>query len=210
MKRYPAFDPPEYRDWTPDPLMMEEFRSRILSDPSRRSVIASLTPQQHLALYQGLVRNRLHDITLKRWVRTGVLSKAWLGTGEEAVTVGAVHAPEGDAVGPMIRNAGAAHEMGMPLADLFRAYLATSDAPRRKRHPRRRSSRVSSLPSAWWARWFRYAPVSRCRLLQHRKASPSPGWRRRHPHHRFPRGHDVRESAFGSSRGFRSGQPDCL
>jgi TPP-dependent pyruvate/acetoin dehydrogenase alpha subunit len=130
MKRYPAFDPPEYRDWLPDPLVMEEFRSRFLSDPSRKSVVASLTPKQHLALYQGLVRNRLHDITLKRWVRTGVLSKAWLGTGEEAVTVGAVHAlQKGDVVGPMIRNAGAAHEMGMPLADLFRAYLATADAP---------------------------------------------------------------------------------
>jgi len=130
MKRYPAFDPPEYRDWVPDPLVMEEFRSRLLSDPSRRSAVAALTPKEHLALYQGLVRNRLHDITLKRWVRTGVLSKAWLGTGEEAVTVGAVHGlQKGDVVGPMIRNAGAAHEMGMPLADLFRAYLATSDSP---------------------------------------------------------------------------------
>jgi TPP-dependent pyruvate/acetoin dehydrogenase alpha subunit len=109
---------------------MEEFRSRILSDPSRRTVLAALTGKQHLALFKGLVRNRLHDITLKRWVRTGVLSKAWLGTGEEAVTVGAVHAlRKGDVVGPMIRNAGAAHEMGMPLADLFRAYLATADAP---------------------------------------------------------------------------------
>jgi TPP-dependent pyruvate/acetoin dehydrogenase alpha subunit len=130
MKRYPAYDPPEYRDWAPDPSVMEEFRSRVLSDPSRRNLIASLSPKQHLALYQGLVRNRLHDVTLKRWVRTGVLSKAWLGTGEEAVTVGAVHAlRKGDVVGPMIRNAGACHEMGMPLADLFRAYLATSDAP---------------------------------------------------------------------------------
>jgi TPP-dependent pyruvate/acetoin dehydrogenase alpha subunit len=130
MKRYAAFDPPEYRDWSPDPLVMEEFRSRLLSDPSRRSAVAALSPKQHLALYQGLVRNRLHDITLKRWVRTGILSKAWLGTGEEAVTVGAVHAlRKGDVVGPMIRNAGAAHEMGMPLADLFRAHLATSDSP---------------------------------------------------------------------------------
>jgi TPP-dependent pyruvate/acetoin dehydrogenase alpha subunit len=130
VKRYPAFDPPEYRDWAPDPLVMKEFCSRLEADPSRRTVIAALTPAVHLALYQGLVRNRLHDITLKRWVRTGVLSKAWLGTGEEAVTIGAVHAlRKGDVVGPMIRNAGACHEMGMPLADLFRAYLATADAP---------------------------------------------------------------------------------
>jgi TPP-dependent pyruvate/acetoin dehydrogenase alpha subunit len=130
VKRYAAYDPPEYRDWAPDPAVMEEFRSRIHTDPSRRTVLAALTGKQHLALYKGLVRNRLHDIALKRWVRTGVLSKAWLGTGEEAVTVGAVHAlRKGDVVGPMIRNAGAAHEMGMPLADLFRAYLATADAP---------------------------------------------------------------------------------
>jgi TPP-dependent pyruvate/acetoin dehydrogenase alpha subunit len=130
MKRFPAFDPPEYRDWVPDPLVMEEFRARLSQDPNRKSVVAALTPKQHLALYQGLVRNRLHDIALKRWVRQGVISKAWLGTGEEAVTIGAVHAlQEGDVVGPMIRNAGACHEMGMDLADLFRAYLATGDAP---------------------------------------------------------------------------------
>ena len=36
---------------------------------------------------------------------------------------------DGDAVGPMIRNAGACHEMGMPLGDIFRAYLGTSDSP---------------------------------------------------------------------------------
>src|SRR3970040_1861644 len=104
MKRYPAYDPPEYRDWVPDPLVMEEFGARLLADPGRRSVLAALTPDEHLELYKGLVRNRLHDITLKRWVRTGVLSKAWLGTGEEAVTVGAGHAlRQGDVGGPMSR-----------------------------------------------------------------------------------------------------------
>jgi TPP-dependent pyruvate/acetoin dehydrogenase alpha subunit len=134
MKRYPAFDPPEYRDWLPDALAMEEFRSRIHQDPVRRVVVTALTAKQHLGLYKGLIRNRLHDIALKRWVRQGVISKAWLGTGEEAVTVGAVHALKtGDVVGPMIRNAGACHEMGMSLADLFRAYLGTADSPARGR-----------------------------------------------------------------------------
>jgi len=81
-----------------------------------------------------MVRNRLHDIALKRWVRQGVISKAWLGTGEEAVTIGAVHALRaGDVAGPMIRNAGACHEMGMSLADMLRAYLATEDSPSRGR-----------------------------------------------------------------------------
>jgi pyruvate dehydrogenase E1 component alpha subunit/2-oxoisovalerate dehydrogenase E1 component alpha subunit len=68
----------------------------------------------------------------------GVISKAWLGTGEEAATIGPVHAlncaaaQDGlstDFVAPMIRNAGACHEMGMPLADMFRGYLGTGDSP---------------------------------------------------------------------------------
>jgi TPP-dependent pyruvate/acetoin dehydrogenase alpha subunit len=68
---------------------------------------------------------------LKRWVRTGVISKAWLGTGEEAMTVGPVHAldRDRDIVAPMIRNAGACAEMGMPIADNLRTYLGTADAP---------------------------------------------------------------------------------
>ena len=134
MKRYAAYDPPEYQIWIPDPAVMEEYRARLLQDPTRRSVVSALTPGQHLALYQGLVRNRLYDIALKRWVRQGVISKAWLGTGEEAVTIGAVHAlQKGDVVGPMIRNAGACHEMGMSLADMLRASLGTEDSPSRGR-----------------------------------------------------------------------------
>lgn len=134
MKRYAAYDPPEYQNWTPDPAVMGEFHARVSQDPNRKSVVSALTPAQHLALYKGLVRNRLHDIALKRWVRQGVTSKAWLGTGEEAVTVGAVHAlQKGDFVGPMIRNAGACHEMGMPLVDVLRAYLGTEDSPSRGR-----------------------------------------------------------------------------
>jgi len=129
LKRYQAYDPPEYRDWAPEPAVMEEFEARLTRDPTRRSVLKALGAEQHLTLYRGLVRNRLHDVALKRWVRQGVLSKAWLGTGEEAATVGAVHALQpGDVVGPMIRNAGACHEMGMPLVDMFRAYLGRSDA----------------------------------------------------------------------------------
>jgi TPP-dependent pyruvate/acetoin dehydrogenase alpha subunit len=72
---------------------------------------------------------------LKRWVRQGVISKAWLGTGEEAVTVGPVHALDRihDVVAPMIRNAGACCEMGMPVADMLRGYLGTYDSPSRGR-----------------------------------------------------------------------------
>lgn len=128
MKRYPAYDPPEYVNWVPEPLVMQGFAETLSRRPARASWIETLSPGKMLALYEGMLRFRLHDIALKRWVRQGVISKAWLGTGEEAVTVGNVHAlSAGDLVGPMIRNAGACHEMGMPLADLFRAYLGTGD-----------------------------------------------------------------------------------
>jgi TPP-dependent pyruvate/acetoin dehydrogenase alpha subunit len=128
MRRYPAFDPPEYVAFRPDPALMDVYRATLDRDRRRRALIARLKPSDHLALYEGMVRFRLHDITLKRWVRQGVISKAWLGTGEEAVTVGTTHAlREGDLVGPMIRNAGACHEMGMPVAQMFKAYLGTAD-----------------------------------------------------------------------------------
>jgi pyruvate dehydrogenase E1 component alpha subunit/2-oxoisovalerate dehydrogenase E1 component alpha subunit len=113
---------------------MQEYQDKLNIDPARRAIIEALDLSTLLNLYIGLVRNRLHDITLKRWVKLGVISKAWLGTGEEAVTIGSAHALNRhrepiDFVAPMIRNAGACHEMGMPLADMFRGYLATDDSP---------------------------------------------------------------------------------
>jgi TPP-dependent pyruvate/acetoin dehydrogenase alpha subunit len=131
MQRFPAFDPPEYVSWRPDAALSRRFRETIASDPQRAAVIARLSPDDLLALYAGLVRARLHDVTLKRWVRTGVISKAWLGTGEEATTVGPVHALERgqDVVSPMIRNAAACCELGIPVADMLRSYLATADSP---------------------------------------------------------------------------------
>ncbi len=135
MKRYPAYDPPEYLDWTADPSLLESYRNRLRQDSARASIVAELDHDELLRLYRDLLRTRLHDIGLKRWVRTGVISKAWLGTGEEAVTVGAVSAldPERDVICPMIRNAGALPMMGMALSDCFRGYLATSDSPSRGR-----------------------------------------------------------------------------
>ena len=128
MQRSPAYDPKEYVAFRLEPEVMEEFRRTIARDRRRRALVARLGPRDLVRMYEGLVRFRLHDITLKRWVRQGVISKAWLGTGEEAATVGACHAlRDGDAVGPMIRNAGAGHERGMPVAQLLKAYLATAD-----------------------------------------------------------------------------------
>lgn len=134
MKRHRAYDPPEYLNWAPDPAVQAEFRARVLDDPARRRSFEALGLTGMQRLYQGLVRARLHDVTLKRWVRTGVLTKAWLGTGEEAVTVGAVHAlgPD-DVVGPMIRNQAACFEKGIPLEDCFKVYLGTGDTITRGR-----------------------------------------------------------------------------
>lgn len=131
MKRYAMFDPPEYFDWKPDPEVVKEYRHTLERDSARHKIISELTRKQLVDLYAGMLRFRLHDITLRRWVKQGILSKAWLGTGEEAVTIGNVHALDRsiDLVGPMIRNAGACHEMGIPLADMLREYLATGDSP---------------------------------------------------------------------------------
>ncbi|HET8676686.1 MAG TPA: thiamine pyrophosphate-dependent enzyme, partial [Blastocatellia bacterium] len=142
MIRYPAFDPPEYLNWQPDAEIVEEYRRTLDADEERRQVINSLGMDRLLALYEGLIRNRLHDIALKRWVKQGVISKAWLGTGEEAATIGPVHAldrsPAADGLStdfaaPMIRNAGACHEMGMTIADMLRGYIGTDDSPTRGR-----------------------------------------------------------------------------
>src|SRR6266581_9084674 len=135
MRRFPAFDPPEYVDWKPDPALVRAFRETVERDAERRAIVQQLEDDDHRALYAGLLRARLHDIQLKRWVKTGVLSKAWLGTGEEATTVGPVHALERgrDVVAPMIRNAAACCELGMSVADMLRAYLATDDSPSRGR-----------------------------------------------------------------------------
>ncbi len=135
MQRFPPFDPPEYVNWKPDAALVKAYRATIEADSERAAVVSALSPDAKLALYAGLLRARLHDIQLQRWVRTGVISKAWLGTGEEGTTVGPVHALErgSDVVAPMIRNAAACCELGMPIADMLRAYLATDDSPSRGR-----------------------------------------------------------------------------
>jgi TPP-dependent pyruvate/acetoin dehydrogenase alpha subunit len=131
MKRFPAYDPPEYVHWQADPELVREFAETCERDPDRKAVVDGLGAEQRLGLYRGMLRTRLHDVMLQRWVKQGVISKAWLATGEEATTVGPVHALDRavDVVAPMIRNAGACSEMGMSIADMLRGYLATADSP---------------------------------------------------------------------------------
>src|SRR6188474_3108513 len=104
MRRYPLFDPPEYISWAPDAELSRDYAAKLESDPERARIVSALSEDQLLELYAGMLRFRLHDYALKRWVRQGVISKAWLGTGEEAVTIGNVHALErgSDVVAPMI------------------------------------------------------------------------------------------------------------
>jgi TPP-dependent pyruvate/acetoin dehydrogenase alpha subunit len=129
VKRYPAFEFPEYVDWRPDPAVQAAFAARVHADPARAALIGALDLESLLDLYDGLVRARLHDVYLKRWVKQGVITKAWLGSGEEAVTIGACAAlgPD-DVVGPMIRNAAACFQRGMRMAESFAAYLGTTDS----------------------------------------------------------------------------------
>jgi pyruvate dehydrogenase E1 component alpha subunit/2-oxoisovalerate dehydrogenase E1 component alpha subunit len=139
MQRFAAFDPPEYTSWTRVDADVDAFRETIARDPARAEVLDALDETARLALYRALVRNRLTDVALKRMVRQGVISKAWLGTGEEAATIGPVHAlrrgeaaarnPARDVAAPMIRNGGACLEMGMSVADTLRAYMGTADGP---------------------------------------------------------------------------------
>jgi TPP-dependent pyruvate/acetoin dehydrogenase alpha subunit len=137
MKRYAAFDPAEYVAWSRDDALVAEYTATCARHPERQRIIDALPLEHKLGMYRGLLRNRLSDIALKRMVRQGVISKAWLGSGEEAATIGPVHALRrgegGDIVAPMIRNSGACHEMGMPIADILRSYMATFDAPTRGR-----------------------------------------------------------------------------
>ena len=131
VQRSEAYDPPEYRGWKPTAAVLQEWQQTLDASRSRFRVIDSLSAADHLDLYLGLLRFRLMDTYLKRWVKQGVISKAWLGTGEEAVTVGNCFAlrkgRNGDVVGPMIRNAGAYREMGMSMAAVFKSYLGTAD-----------------------------------------------------------------------------------
>jgi TPP-dependent pyruvate/acetoin dehydrogenase alpha subunit len=135
MKRLPALDPPEYVNWQLDPELVRAYPDAWNRDPARRALVDGLGRADRLALYAGMLRARLHDTMLKRWVRQGVISKAWLGTGEEATTIGPVHALDRsrDVVAPVIRNAAACCEMGLSVADMLRGYLATFDSPSKGR-----------------------------------------------------------------------------
>src|SRR5262245_2589983 len=55
MQRYPMFDPPEYVQWTPSPRITEEYLQTLERDPERAAIIQSLTMDQLIAMYAGMV-----------------------------------------------------------------------------------------------------------------------------------------------------------
>lgn len=131
MRRSQPFDPPEYFNWRADADLVREFGDVARRDSARAEIVGSLPDEILLRMYEGLLRARLLDYGLKRWVRQGVISKAWLATGEEAVTIGNVHALERgrDVVAPMIRNGSALHELGMSMERILHGALGTAQSP---------------------------------------------------------------------------------
>src|SRR5215212_3687511 len=86
MRRSQLFDPPEYFNWSADADLVREFGEKPTREEDRAAIVRDLDEGKLLAMYEGLLRARLLDYAQKRWVRQGVISKAWLATGEEAVT----------------------------------------------------------------------------------------------------------------------------
>jgi TPP-dependent pyruvate/acetoin dehydrogenase alpha subunit len=131
MRRHPVFDPPEYVVWQADPALFRRWEGTLQANPSRWGRARGLPEDQLLELYGDLLRARLIDQMLARWVRQGRLAKAWLATGEEALTVGAVAALDRsrDWVSPILRNQAACFMMGISLDQIFAGWLGSLDSP---------------------------------------------------------------------------------
>ena len=48
MKRFPAYDPPEYVNWEAETALVDAFEAACAADPDRESVIAALGQEQLL------------------------------------------------------------------------------------------------------------------------------------------------------------------
>ena len=53
MKRYPAFEPPEYVAWKADPALVDAFRDTVNRVPERQEVVARLSRDELLTLLDG-------------------------------------------------------------------------------------------------------------------------------------------------------------
>jgi TPP-dependent pyruvate/acetoin dehydrogenase alpha subunit len=94
-----------------------------------------LTRSQYHDVYYYLRLNRRVDEQLAALYRQGkVVGGVYLGTGQEAISVGSAYAlaPQ-DVIGPMIRNAGALFMRGYRPRDLFMHYMGRRESPTRGR-----------------------------------------------------------------------------
>lgn len=130
MRADPLVDPPEYLDWHADAATIAQWEETLRASPERARRVAALDDRELLTLYDGLVRARLEDRQLARWVRQGRLAKAWLATGEEATTIGPMHAlqPVRDHLLPVIRNQSALAAWGLAPESVFRTALGAGTA----------------------------------------------------------------------------------
>ena len=121
MHRYSSYDPPEYVRWVPDPDLVDRYERSPEEYPDKAEAAVGIEEAQRVALYRDLVltrpaRHRAQEVGPARRALKGM-------PGHRR---GSRHSQFGL---PMIRNAGACLMIGMPVADLFRAYLATADSP---------------------------------------------------------------------------------
>jgi len=87
-KRFPAFDPPEYVEWKPDPALVRGFRETIERKSRARRRRGSPPGDDQARPVRRTAARAAARHPAQAVGAQGVISKAWLGTGEEATTVG--------------------------------------------------------------------------------------------------------------------------
>ena len=127
---------PEYVSWSADPALLQEFGKTIERDPARRDLIATLPREAFLLLYERLL---LRSAAGHRSVAVGSAGcdlEGLAGAPEKRPPPSVPSSPwirRFDYVAPMIRNQSACGDMGMPIGDVFRGYLAAANGPSRGR-----------------------------------------------------------------------------
>ena len=58
MKRYPAYDPPEYLAFKASDAVLSEYNETISDNPLRKDVVDGLGRDALMGLYEGLLRFR--------------------------------------------------------------------------------------------------------------------------------------------------------
>lgn len=89
---------------------------------------SALTPEQSLALYEGLLLPRMIEERMLTLLRQGTISKWFSGIGQEAISVGAAAAlRDRDWILPLHRNLGVFTSRRFPLDRLFKQWQGMED-----------------------------------------------------------------------------------